>query len=99
MLNIEKRTNETELAIALEGRLDTITAPELEKELQESLEGVKELTLDFEGLEYISSAGLRVLLSAQKIMNKQGEMKISHVNETIREIFDVTGFTDILTLV
>lgn len=98
MLNIEKRTNETELAIALEGRLDTITAPELEKELQESLEGVTALTLDFEGLEYISSAGLRVLLSAQKVMNKQGAMKITHVNEPIREIFDVTGFTDILTL-
>ena len=98
MLNIEKRTNGSELAVILEGRLDTITAPDLEKELQESLENVTELTLDFEGLEYISSAGLRVLLSAQKIMNRQGAMKVVHVNETIREIFDVTGFSDILTI-
>ncbi len=98
MLNIEKRTNGSELAVILEGRLDTITAPDLEKELQESLEGIKELTLDFEKLEYISSAGLRVLLSAQKVMNRQGGMKVTHVNETVREIFDVTGFADILTI-
>ena len=97
-MKISKTQNGTELAVALEGRLDTVTAPELEKELKGSLDGVSELTLDFAGLEYISSAGLRVLLSAQKIMNKQGEMKIKNVNETIAEIFEVTGFTDILTI-
>ena len=97
MLNIEKRTNGSELVVALEGRLDTITAPDLEKELQESLDDVKLLTLDFEKLEYISSAGLRVLLSAQKVMNRQGAMKVTHVSSAIREIFDVTGFSDILT--
>lgn len=98
MLNIEKRTNGSELVVALEGRLDTITAPDLEKELQESLDDVKLLTLDFEKLEYISSAGLRVLLSAQKVMNRQGSMKVTHVSSAIREIFDVTGFSDILTI-
>lgn len=99
MLKIEKKTNEAELYVALQGRLDTVTAPELEKDLQESLDGVRELVLDFEGLEYISSAGLRVLLSAQKVMNRQGEMRVAHVNETIMEIFEVTGFSDILTIV
>ena len=98
MLNIEKRTTGSELVVALEGRLDTITAPDLEKELQESLDDVKLLTLDFEKLEYISSAGLRVLLSAQKVMNRQGAMKVTHVSSAIREIFDVTGFSDILTI-
>ena len=99
MLNIAKTTENGKTAIALEGRLDTTTAPELEKEFKASLEGVSELTLDFEKLEYISSAGLRVLLSAQKTMNKQGEMKLRNVNETIMEIFEVTGFSDILTIV
>ena len=98
MLNMEKTLKNNELNIALEGRLDTTTAPELEKELQSSLDGVTELKLDFEKLEYISSAGLRVLLAAQKVMNKQGGMKILHVGETIMEIFEVTGFTDILTI-
>ena len=98
MLNIEKDANGTELCISLTGRLDTTTAPELEKELKDSLDGVNELTLDFAGLEYISSAGLRVLLAAQKIMNKQGSMKVTNVNETIAEIFEVTGFSDILTV-
>jgi len=82
----------------LEGRLDTTTAPNLEKELKYSLGDVTELIMDFEKLEYISSAGLRVLLSAQKTMNKQGEMKLIHVNDTIMEIFKVTGFSDILTI-
>jgi len=82
----------------LEGRLDTTTAPNLEKELKSSLDDVTELIMDFEKLEYISSAGLRVLLSAQKTMNKQGEMKIIHVSDTIMEIFKVTGFSDILTI-
>ena len=98
MLNIEKKTNETALTVALNGRLDTTTAPELEKELKASLDGVTALTIDMAALEYISSAGLRVLLSAQKTMNKQGEMKVVHVNETIMEIFEVTGFSDILTV-
>ena len=98
MLNINKTVGTGKAAFALEGRLDTVTAPELEQALKESLDGVSELSLDFQGLEYISSAGLRVLLSAQKTMNRQGEMKITHVNETIMEIFEVTGFTDILTI-
>ena len=98
MLNITKNTNETELTVALTGRLDTTTAPELEKELKASLDGVSALTIDMAALEYISSAGLRVLLSAQKTMNKQGEMKVVHVGETIMEIFEVTGFSDILTI-
>ena len=96
-MKINKTQNGSELLIALEGRLDTTTAPELEKELKDSIGGVEDLTIDFEKLDYISSAGLRVLLSAQKIMMKQGEMKVVHVNETIMEIFEVTGFSDILT--
>jgi len=98
MLNIEKNTNEAGLTVALAGRLDTTTAPELEKELKASLDGVTALTIDMAALEYISSAGLRVLLSAQKTMNKQGEMKVVHVGETIMEIFEVTGFSDILSI-
>ena len=98
MLNITKNTNETGLTVALTGRLDTVTAPELEKELRDSLDGVSALTIDMAALEYISSAGLRVLLSAQKTMNKQGEMKVVHVGDTIMEIFEVTGFSDILTM-
>lgn len=98
MLSINKTIDGEKAVIALEGRLDTVTAPELEKELQESTEGLKELVLDFNGLEYISSAGLRVLLSAQKTMSRQGEMKLIHVSETIQEIFEVTGFSDILTI-
>ena len=98
MLDITKKTNESELTVALTGRLDTITAPELEKELKSSLDGVTTLIIDMTALEYISAAGLRVLLSAQKIMNNQGEMKVNHVNETIMEIFEVTGFSDILTI-
>ena len=98
MLNIEKKANASELTFALTGRLDTMTSPELEKELKASLDGVTALTIDMAGLDYISSAGLRVLLSAQKIMNRQGEMKVVHVNETILEIFEVTGFSDILTI-
>jgi len=98
MLNLEKISENGNLTIALEGRLDTATSPDLEKELNASLEGVTALTLDFAKLEYISSAGLRVLLTAQKTMNKQGTMKILHVNDTIREIFEVTGFSDILTI-
>ena len=97
-MKIEHKENGTELTVALEGRLDTTTAPELEADLKNSLDGLTVLILDFEKLEYISSAGLRVLLSAQKVMNRQGTMKVIHVGEVIREIFDVTGFSDILTI-
>ena len=99
MLNINKETNGTTLKVKLDGRLDTTTAPQLEGELKESLEGVTELDFDFNDLQYISSAGLRVLLSMQKIMNKQGEMTVRGANEDIREIFEVTGFSDILNIV
>ena len=98
MLNIKKTAENGEAVFKLEGRLDTSTAPAFEAELKQSLDGVKSLVLDFEKLEYISSAGLRVLLSAQKIMNRQGSMKLVHVGEMIREIFEVTGFSDILTI-
>lgn len=97
-MTINKNLNATELTMTLIGRLDTTTAPRLETELKASLAGVESLTMDFAELEYISSAGLRVLLSAQKVMNKQGKMIIRHVNETIREVFEVTGFIDILTI-
>lgn len=98
MLNINKNITGGKAVFKLEGRLDTVTAPDLEKELKGSLDGVTELSFDFEKLEYISSAGLRVLLAAQKIMANQGDMKVIHVNETIMEIFDVTGFSGILTI-
>ena len=98
MLNITKTAENGTVTFALSGRLDTATAPELEQTLIASLDGVRELTLDFSNLEYISSAGLRVLLGAQKTMNKQGTMKITHVNASIMDIFEVTGFSDILTI-
>ena len=98
MLNIEKNANGADLTLALNGRVDTITAPQLEAVVKESLDGVTSLVFDMAALEYISSAGLRVLLSAQKVMNKQGEMKLTHVSEPVMEIFDVTGFSDILTI-
>ncbi len=98
MLNIVKNAEDTKLTVALEGRLDTTTAPQLEEELKGSLDGVKELVFDMSNLEYISSAGLRVILSSQKIMNKQGSMIIKNVSEEIMEIFEVTGFVDILTI-
>ena len=97
MMIYKERTGSA-LNVTLEGRLDTSTAPALEYTLKESLDDVSELTLDFAGLEYISSAGLRVLLSAQKTMNKQGSMKLKNVNEIIMEILEVTGFSDILTV-
>lgn len=97
-MTIEKNVNGKELMLALEGRLDTTTAPQLEASLKESFDGVESLVLDFEKLEYISSAGLRVLLFAQKTMNKQGKMVIRHVNETISEVFEITGFADMLTV-
>lgn len=98
MLKVEKKLEDDKLYVAVEGRLDTITSPDLEKEINESIEGVKELTIDFDKVEYISSSGLRVLLAEQKVMNKQGSMKLINVNDTIMEIFEVTGFTDILTI-
>ena len=97
-MTIEKNKVDSVLTIALSGRLDTMTAPELETELKDSLEGVTELVFDLGKLDYISSAGLRVLLSAQKTMNRQGAMKVRHPNEIISEIFEVTGFSDILTI-
>lgn len=95
---IEKNLNGTALTLTLSGRLDTTTAPQLEAELKASLEGVEHLELDFAALDYLSSAGLRVLLATQKIMNKQGDMVVRNVNDTIAEIFEVTGFCDILTI-
>ena len=97
-MHIEKTSEGTKRTLALEGRLDTTTAPQLEAEVKGALDGVTELTMDFSRLEYLSSAGLRVLLAAQKIMGKQGRMVIRHVNETIMEVFEVTGFSDILTI-
>lgn len=97
-MTITKTAENGVLRIALEGRLDTNTAPQLESELKSSLSGVTELDFDFSGLEYISSAGLRVLLAAQKAMNKQGRMTIHNVGETIMEVFEITGFVDILTI-
>ena len=97
-MNITKKQNGTALEIALEGRLDTTTAPDLEKELKESINGVTALTLNLEKLDYVSSAGLRVMLSAHKAMRSQGAMKVTNVNEVVREVFDVTGFSDILDI-
>ena len=98
MLNIIKNLDHKTLTIALEGRLDTTTAPQLETELKSDIADVTLLIMDFEKLDYISSAGLRVLLSAQKVMNKQGTMKIIHVSDAINDIFEVTGFSDILNI-
>ena len=97
-MTIEKKVNGNALEIALEGRLDTMTAPELEAELNQSLGSADSLTLDFSKLEYISSAGLRVLLSAHKIMSAKGGMKVTNVNEIVQEVFEVTGFADILNI-
>lgn len=97
-MTINKNVNGTECVLNLTGRLDTTTAPQLEAEIKATVEGITLLTLDFEALEYLSSAGLRVILATQKIMNKQGKMVIKHVNETIMEVFEVTGFVDILTI-
>ena len=98
MLNIQKEINGSDAVVKLEGRLDTTTAPQLENDLKSFMESVTSLVFDFENLEYISSAGLRVLLTAQKFMSKQGSMKLIHVKDEVNEIFDVTGFSDILTI-
>lgn len=97
-MTITTTRNGSALTLQLEGRLDTTTSPQLEAELSASLDGVKQLTLDLQRLAYLSSAGLRVILGAQKRMNKQGQMVVRHVNETIMEVFEVTGFVDILTI-
>ncbi|MBO5550788.1 MAG: STAS domain-containing protein [Lachnospiraceae bacterium] len=97
-MNITKNKQGSTLTVGLEGRLDTTTAPQLESELKTALDDVTELIFDIKDLAYISSAGLRVLLSAQKVMNKQGKMVIRGASEEIMEIFDVTGFVDILTI-
>lgn len=98
MLNISKETDKSRLTVKLEGRLDTTTAPVLERELKSAVNGITGLVFDLTGLEYISSAGLRVLLSAQKVMNRQGSMLIRNVNEDVMDVFEVTGFVDILTI-
>ncbi len=97
-MTINKNLEGTKLEILLEGRLDTTTSPMLETELKQALDGITELTFNFEKLEYISSAGLRILLAAQKRMSKQGSMVVKNVNEVIAEVFEVTGFSDILTI-
>ncbi len=97
-MTINTNKNEDRLTFAIEGRIDTKTAPELEKALEGALDGITELVFDFAEVSYISSAGLRVLLKAQKQMNKQGEMRILHANEDVTEIFEVTGFNEILTI-
>ena len=97
-MTVNQKKSENKLTYAIEGRIDTKTAPELEKALDGALEGITELVFDFAEVSYISSAGLRVLLKAQKQMNKQGKMTISHANEDIMEIFEVTGFAEILTI-
>ena len=97
-MTIEKMLEEKKLTIALAGRLDTTAAPKLETELKQNISGVEELVLDLAALEYLSSAGLRVLLSAQKVMNRQGSMVVRNANEIIMEIFEVTGFVDVLTI-
>ncbi len=97
-MTINQEVNGSALNLALEGRLDTLTSPQLEETLNASLDGITDLVLDLEKLDYMSSAGLRVLLAAQKRMNKQGTMKVIHVNKIIMEIFEVTGFATILTI-
>ena len=97
-MTIEKKINGEAVTLIVSGRLDTQTAPELENELDSVLSGLKELTFDFTNLEYVSSAGLRVILKAQKAMNTQGSMKLTGVNDSIMEVFDITGFLDILTI-
>ena len=97
-MDIQKTKNDTTLTLAIQGRIDTTTAPQLEAEVKADVEGITELRLDFADVAYISSAGLRVLLSAQKLMNRQGRMVLLHVNESVMEIFEVTGFVDILTI-
>lgn len=97
-MTIEKKVNDTQITLVVSGRLDTLTAPELETELDKALPDANELIFDLTDLEYISSAGLRVVLKAQKAMNAKGSMKLIGVNDSIMEVFDITGFLDILTI-
>lgn len=97
-MTIEKNKNNSMMTIAVNGRLETTTAPQLETVVKTELDGITDLTFDFSNLDYVSSAGLRILLSAQKIMNKQGNMKVVGANDIVMEIFEVTGFSDILTI-
>lgn len=97
-MEIKKIKDNTTLTIELAGRLDTVSAPQLETELKKSLSAVETLIFDFANLEYLSSAGLRVLLASQKVMNRQGQMIKKNVNSTIADIFEVTGFSEILTI-
>jgi anti-sigma B factor antagonist len=97
-MTIDRNVDGSKTQLKISGRLDTSTAPELESTIDACLSGVEELIIDFEGLEYVSSAGLRVILKTQKVMNKQGSMKIINVNDTIMEVFDITGFADVLTI-
>ncbi|MBR6220937.1 MAG: STAS domain-containing protein [Clostridia bacterium] len=97
-MKIDRSVENGKVCYALEGRLDTTTAPELERELKNDLDGATRLTLDFSKLDYISSAGLRVLLSAHKAMSRKDGMTVTNVNEMVREVFEVTGFSDILNI-
>ena len=97
-MTVNKNQNGSELVLSVIGRVDTTTAPELDNTIKGSLDGVTSLILDLSGLEYISSAGLRVLLSAHKIMSSRGGMTVKNVNDLVMEVFDVTGFADILTI-
>ncbi|HCJ40571.1 STAS domain-containing protein [uncultured Ruminococcus sp.] len=97
-MNVDMKRNGTELTVAVEGRIDTLTAPELEEKLEPELEDVERLIFDFAELKYISSAGLRVLLSSMKVMDEQGEMIVRNVNSDIMDIFEVTGFADLLNI-
>ncbi len=98
-MQMTKELTGNTLTIALEGRLDTMTAPELDAEIKNIPQNVTELILDFEKLEYVSSAGLRVLLTAQRLMKANGTMKVTHVNEIVYEVFEVTGLTQLLNIV
>ena len=97
-MKVDKAVSGNKLDLAVTGRIDTTTAPQLEEEIRDSLDGIEELVMDFSGVEYISSAGLRVLLSCQKTMNTQGSMALTGVRDSVMEIFEVTGFSDILTI-
>lgn len=97
-MTIKKTKKDSALTLVVEGRLETTTAPELDGVIKSELDGITDLTFDFSGLDYISSAGLRVLLTAQKVMNKQGKMKVTGANEIVMEIFEITGFSDVLTV-
>lgn len=97
-MTIDKKVNGSNVTLSIEGRLDTTTAPQLEEAVTAAAAEAKELVLDCGALAYVSSAGLRVILKAQKLMNRRGTLKLTHVNETVMEVLEITGFTDILTI-